>query len=205
MPKSIKKLEKSDFITMVSASINAPLSETECKQLDNAYNQFIDQIQRISKYEKRSKLDSLRLLARIRERTLRLLESFPRKNSLQYSLLKSAVALICFEQKLIYLQLQYPQSLSDRPAKKQSKLYLSKKCSQSYLMELLSSLDSAGICVYDNGEVSAFIDLVAGFEWLFNIHFNNCYEMRRRILMRKRQKTPFLDKLKALHLKKMDS
>lgn len=204
MSKSIKKLEKSDFITMVSASINASLSEPECKELDNAYNRFIDQIQRISEYKNQSKLDALRALARMQERTTRLLEYFPRNDSLQHSFLKSAVALIQFEQKLIYLQLQYPQSLSDRPPKKRSKLYLSKECTQSYLMELLSSLDAAGVCVYDNGEVSTFTDLVAGFEWLFNIHFNNCYEMRRRILMRKRLKTPFLDKLKVLQLKKME-
>jgi len=71
-------------------------------------------------------------------------------------------------------------------------------------MELISSLDVTNISVYKDGADSTFLDLVEGFEWLFNTRFNNCYEMRRRILMRKTQKTPFLDKLKYMQTRKMN-
>lgn len=70
-------------------------------------------------------------------------------------------------------------------------------------MELLSSLDAAHVAVYNDGSDTTFLDLVEGFEWLFNTKFNNCYEMRRRIMMRSVRRTPFHDKLKALHIKKM--
>lgn len=71
-------------------------------------------------------------------------------------------------------------------------------------MELISSLDAAKTSVYNDGSDTTFLDLVEGFEWLFNTKFNNCYEMRRRIMMRSVRRTPFLDTLKAMHLKKID-
>ena len=97
-----------------------------------------------------------------------------------------------------------PELFLDRPSEHRSKLHLSKTCTQSNLMELISSLDAANVSVYKDGADSTFLDLVEGFEWLFNTKFNNCYEMRRRIAMRKTQKTPFLDKLRYVQTQKMN-
>ena len=72
------------------------------------YDRFINQIQHVSKQENQSKPDSLHVLARIRERLTRLLETCCDRKSMQYALIKSALSLIEFEKKLIYLQLKYP-------------------------------------------------------------------------------------------------
>lgn len=71
-------------------------------------------------------------------------------------------------------------------------------------MELLSAIELCDICIYEDGSKASFIDIVHAFEYMLNIKFNDCYEMRRRILMRKTRKTPFLDRLVSVQTKKMD-
>ena len=69
-------------------------------------------------------------------------------------------------------------------------------------MELISSLELAEVFVYADNSNASLIDIVSHFEWLCNKNFNRCYEVRRRISMRKKNRTPFLDKLIALQTKK---
>ncbi len=71
-------------------------------------------------------------------------------------------------------------------------------------MELISAIELVDICVYDDGSKASFVDIVHAFEYMLNIEFNDCYEMRRRIMMRKTRKTPFLEHLIAAQTKKMD-
>nr|DAG24712.1 MAG TPA: RteC protein [Caudoviricetes sp.] len=127
-----------------------------------------------------------------------------KKNGLLNFYLKLSRSNTEAELQLLEKRQTSPELFIDRPPEHLSKLYLSKTCSQSNLMELISSLDVTNISVYKDGADSTFLDLVEGFEWLFNTRFNNCYEMRRRILMRKTQKTPFLDKLKYMQTRKMN-
>lgn len=100
MPKGIRKLEKSNFMTLLHMQVNKDLSESECERLNTVYDRFINQIQHVSKQENQSKPDSLHVFARIRERLARLLESCCDRKSMQYALIKSALSLIEFEKKL---------------------------------------------------------------------------------------------------------
>ena len=89
MPKGIRKLEKSNFMTLLHMQVNKDLSESERERLNTVYDRFINQIQHVSKQENQSKLDSLHVLARIRERLARLLESCCDRKSMQYALINS--------------------------------------------------------------------------------------------------------------------
>ena len=76
MQKSVKRLEKCDFIMQLFSLIDKPLCDNDRKSLNVAYNRFINRIQQISKQDGCSRLDSLQLLARIRETLVQLLENY---------------------------------------------------------------------------------------------------------------------------------
>lgn len=64
-------------------------------------------------------------------------------------------------------------------------------------MELFTPFDLLGFVQFNDGSKASFAKLIEGVEWLFNISFGNCYEKKEDILIRKRQTTKFLDKLKT--------
>lgn len=116
---------------LLHIQINKKLSESECERLNAVYDRFINQIQHVPKSENQSKLDSLHVLARIRERLARLLESCCDQKSMQYTLIKSALSLIEFEKNLIYLQLKYPGVRDVQSKQRHSPLKISKKYTNS--------------------------------------------------------------------------
>lgn len=196
MSKSIKRLEKSDFITMINTFMNESLTEMECIHLNTAYNRFIDQVQRISKRENLSQLDALHTLARIRERLARLQELCKNRYSIQYLLLKSALSLIGFEKRMIYLQLKYPGIKEVRSRHRHSPLKISKQYTNSDLMELIAPLSATGFfCQYD-GSPASFMQIVREFEILCNTNIKNPDNCRWAILNRKTKLTHFIDILK---------
>lgn len=64
-------------------------------------------------------------------------------------------------------------------------------------MEIFIPFDLLGLVQFNEGGKASFAKLVEGLEWLFNTSFGNCYEKKEDILIRKRQKTKFIDKLKV--------
>ena len=193
---SIRKLEKSDFIVLLCTSTDKKLTFTECERLHAAYERFIDRIQRLSKRENQSKLDSMHTLARIRERIARLLERCDNKHSVQYSLLKSALALIGFEKKMIYLQLKYPGIKDVQSPHHRSALKISKKYTNSDLMEIIASLSAVEFfCLYDDSPAS-FMQITREFELLCNTRIKNPDNCRWAVLNRKNRLTHFLDTLR---------
>lgn len=195
MSKNIKKFEKSGFIVMLYTRMNEELSETDSIRMYEAYSRFIDRIQRLSKQENQSKLDSLHTLARIRERIARLLERCDNKHSVQYSLLKSALALIGFEKKMIYLQLKYP-GIREVQSHRRSELKISKKFTNSDLMEVIASLASIEFfCLCDDSPAS-FMQITREFETLCNTKIKNPDNCRWAVLNRKNRLTHFLDTLR---------
>ena len=195
MSKNIKKFEKSVFIVMLYTRMNEELSETDSIRMYEAYNRFIDRIQRLSKQGNQSKLDSLHTLARIRERIARLLERCDNKHSVQYSLLKSALALIGFEKKMIYLQLKYP-GIREVQSHRRSELKISKKYTNSDLMEVIASLASIEFfCLCDDSPAS-FMQITREFETLCNTRIKNPDNCRWAVLNRKNRLTHFLDTLR---------
>lgn len=195
MSKNIKKFEKSVFIVMLYTRMNEELSETDSIRMYEAYNRFIDRIQRLSKQGNQSKLDSLHTLARIRERIARLLERCDNKHSVQYSLLKSALALIGFEKKMIYLQLKYP-GIREVQSHRRSELKISKKFTNSDLMEVIASLASIEFfCLCDDSPAS-FMQITREFETLCNTRIKNPDNCRWAVLNRKNRLTHFLDTLR---------
>ena len=160
------------------------------------YDRFINQIQHVSKQENQSKLDSLHVLARIRERLARLLESCCDRKSMQYALIKSALSLIEIEKKLIYLQLKYPGVRDAQSKRRHSPLKISKKYTNSDLMELIAPLSAAGFfCLYDDTPAS-FMQIVREFEIMCNTRIKNPDNSRWSILNRKNKLTHFLDILR---------
>lgn len=196
MPTSIKNLERSEFMTTLDTLDGKMLSNADTKRLNIAYNRFINQIQRISKQKNQSKLDALHILARISERLARLLERCENQKSIQYSFIKSALSLIDFEKELIYLQLKYPGIKDAHSECRYSPLKISKKYTNSDLMEIIASLSAVEFfCLCDDSPAS-FMQITREFESLCNTRIKNPDNCRWAVLNRKNRLTHFLDTLR---------
>ena len=151
MQKRVKRLEKSSFIAQLLSSANRPLYNKERKNLKMAYDRFVKRIQQISKQERYSRLDSLHILAQIRETLAQLLESYKDSDSLQCLLIRSSLSLINFEKQMIYLQLKYPGIRNVHTSRPHSPLKISKRFTNSDLMEVIAALSAVGFfCQQDN-------------------------------------------------------
>ena len=192
-------------MTLLHMQVNKDLSESERERLNTVYDRFINQIQHVSKQENQLKPDSLHVFARIRERLTRLLESCCDRKSMQYALIKSALSLIEFEKKLIYLQLKYPGVRDAQSKRRHSPLKISKKYTNSDLMELIAPLSAAGFfCLYDDTPAS-FMQIVREFEIMCNTRIKNPDNSRWPILGRKNKLTHFLDILRNTLIELSDS
>lgn len=111
--------------------------------------------------------------------------------------LEIATALVENEIELLQFRITHAKMFSQTAIPAKSPLVLSPEVKLSDIMELLVSLDALDLIQFSDGSKASFAKLTESIEWLFNISFGNCYEKRDDILIRKRQKTKFLDKLKA--------
>ena len=197
MLKRIRQLEKSDFIGQLLALGNEPLVDKERKDLNIPYNRFINRIQQISKQEECSRLDSLQLLARIRETLVQLLENYNDSTSLQYLLIRSSLSLVDFEQRMIYLQLKYPGIREIATQRRHSPLKISKRFTNSDLMEVIAALSAVGFFCQQDDSPATFMQITREFEMLCNTSFKNPDNCRWAVLNRKNRLTHFLDTLRG--------
>lgn len=197
MLKRIRQLEKSDFIGQLLALGNEPLVDKERKDLNIAYNRFINRIQQISKQEECSRLDSLQLLARIRETLVQLLENYNDSASLQYMLIRSSLTLVDFEKQMIYLQLKYPGIREIATQRRHSPLKISKRFTNSDLMEVIAALSAVGFFCQQDDSPATFMQITREFETLCNTGFKNPDNCRCAVLNRKNRLTHFLDTLRG--------
>lgn len=197
MLKRIRQLEKSDFIGQLLALGNEPLVDKERKDLNIAYNRFINRIQQISKQEECSRLDSLQLLARIRETLVQLLENYNDSASLQYMLIRSSLTLVDFEKQMIYLQLKYPGIREIATQRRHSPLKISKRFTNSDLMEVIAALSAVGFFCQQDDSPATFMQITREFETLCNTNFKNPDNCRWAVLNRKNRLTHFLDTLRG--------
>ena len=168
----------------------------ERKDLNIAYNRFINRIQQISKQDECSRLDSLQLLARIRETLVQLLENYNNSTSLQYLLIRSSLSLVDFEQRMIYLQLKYPGIREVTAQRHHSPLKISKRFTNSDLMEVIAALSAVGFFCQQDDSPATFMQITREFETLCNTSFKNPDNCRWAILNRKNRLTHFLDMLR---------
>lgn len=197
MQKSVKRLEKCDFIVQLFALIDKPLRDDERKSLNIAYNRFANRIQQISKQDGCSRLDSLQLLARIRETLVQLLENYNDSTSLQYLLIRSSLSLVDFEQRIIYLQLKYPGIREIATQRRHSPLKISKRFTNSDLMEVIAALSAVGFFCQQDDSPATFMQVIREFETLCNTSFKNPDNCRWAVLNRKNRLTHFLDTLRG--------
>lgn len=197
MQKSIKRLEKSDFIMQLLSLTNKPLHDNDRKSLNIAYNRFINRIQQVSRQDGCSKLDSLQILARIRETLIQLLESYNDSDSLQCLLIRSSLSLVNFEKQMIYLQLKYPGIREIPSEHHHSPLKISKKYTNSDLMEMIAALSAVGFFCQQDDSPATFMQITREFETLCNTSFKNPDNCRWAVLNRKNRLTHFLDTLRG--------
>ena len=196
MQKSVKRLEKSDFIMQLLSLTDKPLHDNDRKSLNIAYNRFINRIQQVSKQDGCSKLDSLQTLARIRETLIQLLENYNNSDSLQYLLIRSSLSLVNFEKQMIYLQLKYPGIREIPSEHHHSPLKISKKYTNSDLMEVIAALSAVGFFCQQGDSPATFMQVIREFEVLCNTSFKNPDNCRWAVLNRKNRLTHFLDTLR---------
>lgn len=198
MLKRIRQLEKSDFIGQLLALGNEPLVDKERKDLNIAYNRFINRILHISKQNGCSRLDSLQSLARIREILAHLLENYNDSASLQYMLIRSSLTLVDFEKQMIYLQLKYPGIREIATQRRHSPLKISKRFTNSVLMEVIAALSAVGGFNQQDGSPATFMRITREFETLCNTGFKNPDNCRWAVLNRKNRLLHFFDTLQGM-------
>lgn len=162
-----------------------------------AYDRFVKRIQQISKQERYSRLDSLHILAQIRETLAQLLESYKNSDSLQCLLIRSSLSLINFEKQMIYLQLKYPGVRNVHTSRPHSSLKISKRFTNSDLMEVIAALSAVGFFCQQDDSPATFMQITREFETLCNTNFKNPDNCRWAILNRKNRLTHFLDTLRG--------
>lgn len=161
-----------------------------------AYDRFVKRIQQISKQERYSRLDSLHILAQIRETLAQLLESYKDSDSLQCLLIRSSLSLINFEKQMIYLQLKYPGIRNVHTSRPHSPLKISKRFTNSDLMEVIAALSAVGFFCQQDDSPATFMQITREFETLCNTSFKNPDNCRWAVLNRKNRLTHFLDTLR---------
>ena len=172
MQKSVKRLEKCDFIVQLFSLIDKPLCDNDRKSLNVAYNRFINRIQQISKQDGCSRLDSLQLI-------------------------RSSLSLVDFEQRMIYLQLKYPGIREIATQRRHSPLKISKRFTNSDLMEVIAALSAVGFFCQQDDSPATFMQITREFETLCNTSFKNPDNCRWAVLNRKNRLTHFLDTLRG--------
>ena len=117
---------------------------------------------------------------------------------LNHRLAKSAIELIDHELELLRLRIKHPQPFIDERLKTtKSPLHLTSSVKLCDLIEMFTPLDLLDMVEFEDGSKASFAKLIEAIEWLFNTSFGNYYEKKDDILIRKRYKTRFLDKLKT--------
>lgn len=142
-------------------------------------------------------LDSLQLLARIRETLVQLLENYNDSASLQCLLIRSSLSLVDFEQRMIYLQLKYPGIREIAAQRRHSPLKISKRFTNSDLMEVIAALSAVGFFCQQDDSPATFMQITREFETLCNTSFKNPDNCRWAVLNRKNRLTHFLDTLRG--------
>lgn len=165
--------------------------------IQHTYNCFAERIQQISKQEECSRLDSLQLLARIRETLIQLLGNYNDSASLQYMLIRSSLTLVDFEKQMIYLQLKYPGIREIAAQRPHSPLKISKRFTNSDLMEVIAALSAVGFFCQQDDSPATFMQVIREFETLCNTSFKNPDNCRWAVLNRKNRLTHFLDTLRG--------
>jgi hypothetical protein len=165
--------------------------------IQHTYDCFAERIQQISKQEECSRLDSLQLLARIRETLVQLLENYNDSASLQYMLIRSSLTLVDFEKQMIYLQLKYPGIREIATQRRHSPLKISKRFTNSDLMEVIAALSAVGFFCRQDDSPATFMQITREFETLCNTSFKNPDNCRWAVLNRKNRLTHFLDTLRG--------
>lgn len=193
-----ENIHRQEFIRILNATPqDRTLGASEKESLNRDYNRFIDWLQGISKQSEYSMLDSLQLLARIRETLVQLLENYNDSASLQCLLIRSSLSLVDFEQRMIYLQLKYPGIREIAAQRPHSPLKISKRFTNSDLMEVIAALSAVGFFCQQDDSPATFMQITREFETLCNTSFKNPDNCRWAVLNRKNRLTHFLDTLRG--------
>lgn len=193
-----ENIHRQEFIRILNATPqDRTLGASEKESLNQDYNRFIDWLQGISKQSEYSMLDSLQLLARIRETLVQLLENYNDSASLQCLLIRSSLSLVDFEQRMIYLQLKYPGIREIAAQRPHSPLKISKRFTNSDLMEVIAALTAVGFFCQQDDSPATFMQITREFETLCNTSFKNPDNCRWAVLNRKNRLTHFLDTLRG--------
>ncbi len=193
----VKRLTNCEFVRRLRMSQPTNWNNVEMKRLGIAYTRFINRIQQVSKQDSHSKLDSLQALARIRELLIRLREKQEEGRLLPNELIRSALSLVDFEQRMIYLQLKYPGIKEVATQRRHSPLKISKRFTNSDLMEVIASLSAVGFFCLQDDSTATFMQVTREFETLCNTSFKNPDNCRWAVLNRKNRLTHFLDTLRG--------
>lgn len=192
-----RKLANSEFIKQLCRLRGKNPTHAEVKRLGIAHTRFINRVQQISKLDSQSKLDSLQSLARLRELLLRLRDEQEGRRSLTCELIRSALSLVEFEQRMIYLLLKYPGIREVATQRRHSPLKISKRFTNSDLMEVIASLSAVGFFCLQDDSPATFMQVTREFETLCNTSFKNPDNCRWAVLNRKNRLTHFLDTLRS--------
>ncbi|WP_143256161.1 hypothetical protein [Alistipes sp. An31A] len=112
-------------------------------------------------------------------------------------LIRSSLTLVDFEKQMIYLQLKYPGIREIAAQRRHSPLKISKRFTNSDLMEVIAALSAVGFFCQQDDSPATFMQITREFETLCNTSFKNPDNCRWAVLNRKNRLTHFLDTLRG--------
>lgn len=173
-------------------------AESSDSELQKMLDEFISRVVQMCDTHNGKTL--LRLLNYTRLQLITLQEEYSGevKKTLAERCINIAILYIEAEINTFHLSLTYPDRFLDVTAKpQQSPLKLARCVKLADLVELFTCFDLLELVEFTGGGKASFSKLIEGVEWLFNTSLGNCYEKKEDILIRKRQRTKFIDKLKV--------
>lgn len=186
--KKNKVLDQCDFMVMLRTS----LQDQDPARLDNAYDQFLTLVERISG-SKKSYIEKLRLLTRTSESLERIKGRIRNQTSACYLYAQSAGSILSFEKRALLLQLKYPALNENKRIRRKPPFRLSKEYTPTDLMEIITMFHAVGFfCLYDDSPVS-LTKLTDEFEVLCGVKIKNPDNARWAILNRKTKLTHCID------------
>lgn len=124
-----------------------------------------------------------------------------KKNVLILSVINRAVAAIECELKIVDMELAHPERFA-RPERRMPQAKWIGTISD--LLELIIALSRTGLIKKPSGQDMTLSELAALFGKVFGMKFTDLYGRKSRLLTRKKNESPFLDKLVLRYREEVD-
>lgn len=188
-------LERCEFMTLLRTAIDEQPEQDEIR-LEHAYNQVLSRVERLSRSDRKSALEKLRLFTYACEVLERLKSKLTDHNSTGYLYARSAGSILSFEKHVLLLQLKYPGMNESGKTRRRPPFRLSKEYTPTDLMEVVILFYAIGFFRMPDDTPAPLHKLTHEFEAICGVKIKSPDSTRWSILNRKIKLTHFIEILR---------